>query len=256
MPIDWAGVDHVTKVDPAKAMPDRPEAIRATDLVLVGGSDDVTAANTLTAVDRLREVAPDLPVLQEPYDGSQVTRETVEAVDAVAVAAIFNGDREHFHGKHLDFFADLARAPREVTGAGVPLIGGLVEAKGHEAVDAITEKLVPEGYVIQNPDSAAARQTNAETPLDADGVAGAALATETFYDFPVFYVEYSGTYGGPADVAAAAEQLEETTLLYGGGIDDAAKAAEILDAGADAIVVGDVFHDDVDRFLQTIPDRR
>jgi len=254
--IDWRDVDHVTKVDPAKPLPDRLEAVSETDLVLVGGSDDVTAENTLAAVEAIRASAPELPVLQEPYDGSQVTRETVAAVDALAVAAIFNGDAESFVGKHVEFFSELAGAPDEATGASLPIVGQLVRSRGREAVAAITEALVPEGYVIQNPDSAAAARTGATEPLDRDAVAGAALAAEAYYGFPVFYVEYSGTYGGPGDVAAAAAQLEDTTLLYGGGIDGREKATEILSAGADAIVVGDVFHDDVDRFLETVPDGR
>ena len=72
-----------------------------------------------------------------------------------------------------------------------------------------------------------------------------------FYDFPVFYVEYSGTVGRPTAIIAASTYLEDTILLYGGGIDFAEKASAILAAGADAIVVGNCFHDDRDKFGQT-----
>lgn len=87
-------------------------------------------------------------------------------------------------------------------------------------------------------------------------IAGAVLATESFYGFPIFYIEYSGTYGGPRDVTAAVKYLNETVLLYGGGIKRRARTEEILNAGADAVVVGDCFHEDPQQYLQTIPDTR
>lgn len=254
MSVDWTGVEHVTKVDPAKPLPDRTGAICDSDLVFVGGSDDVTAQNTLATIEQLRDVAPALPICQEPYDADHVNRDIVEAVDGIAVAAIFNGDPDHFVGKHLDFFTELVTAPEQITGAGLPVVGDLVQSRGRDVVETITDALVPEAYVIQNPNSAAAEQTGADEPLSTDGVAGAALATEEYFSLPVFYVEYSGTYGGPEDVAAAAEQLSETTLLYGGGIDSQEKTEEILDAGADAVVVGDIFHADIDQYRQTIPE--
>jgi len=46
---------------------------------------------------------------------------------------------------------------------------------------------------------------------------------------------------------------EVLILLYGGGIQRAAQTEEILNAGADAVVVGDIFHEDPERFLDTIP---
>ena len=253
MDVDWRGIDHVTKVDPAKSLPADPSILAGTDLVMVGGSDGVTDANTLEAVDAIREAAPDVPIFQEPYDDAQVTLETVDAIDAMAIPAVYNGDSDHFVGKHLGMYTELATQPASILGAGLPLVGSVIESKGRAAVAEITEKIVPEGYVIQNLDSAAAVTAGVSEVFSTDQVAGAALATETFYDFPIFYVEYSGTYGGPEDVAAAADQLEETVLLYGGGIDTREKAREILEAGADAIVVGDCYHDDPDRFVETIP---
>lgn len=72
-----------------------------------------------------------------------------------------------------------------------------------------------------------------------------------FYDFPLFYIEYSGQFGETADVHAAATALDETRLLYGGGIDSAQKATQVLDAGTDAVVVGDCFHEDSKAYLKT-----
>ncbi|WP_247730560.1 heptaprenylglyceryl phosphate synthase [Halovivax limisalsi] len=254
MHLDWSGIDHVTKVDPEKPMPADPASLlAATDLVMVGGSDGVTESNTLETIEAVRDAAPDVPIFQEPYDAAQVTKATVDAVDVLSVPAVYNGDLDHFVGKHLSMFGELANKPSSLLGTSLPVVGNVIESKGEAVVAELAEKIVGEGYVIQHVDSEAARTAGVSTPFSTADVAGAALATEAFYDFPIFYVEYSGTYGGPEDVAAAANQLEETVLLYGGGIDSREKADEILEAGADAIVVGDCFHDDREKFRETIP---
>ena len=253
MQIDWDDVTHVTKVDPAKSLPADLGVLEGTDLVLVGGSDDVTEANTLEAIEALRSQFPEKPVLQEPYSSAHVSRETIERADAIAVPAVYNGDRAHFVGKHVDLFTEVGRKPDDLLGASVPLVGNLLKSKGREVVAELASKLVGEGYVVQHLESAAADVSGVGERYTPEQVAGAALATEAFYGFPIFYVEYSGTYGGPEDVEAAARYLEETTLLYGGGIDSREKAEEILAAGADAVVVGDCFHDDPETFRETIP---
>ena len=253
MDIDWSGISHVTKIDPAKRLPSDLEVLEGTDLVVVGGSDGVTEGNVIETVDRLVAHGPDVPILQEPYSSDHVTKATIDRIDYLAIPAVYNGDFDHFVGKHLGMYTELASKPRELLGSSLPVVGNLLTAKGVDAVETISTKLVGEGYVVQHLDSAAAETAGVTRRFTADEVAGAALATETFYGFPIFYVEYSGTYGGPADVEAARTYLEDTVLLYGGGIDDGEKTAEILDAGADAVVVGDIFHDDVDRYRQTIP---
>ncbi|ARS89383.1 heptaprenylglyceryl phosphate synthase [Natrarchaeobaculum aegyptiacum] len=253
MDIDWDAVTHVTKVDPAKPLPSDLGVLEGTDLIVVGGSDDVTEANVLETIDAVRSLEAAVPILQEPYSSAHVSRETIERADAVAVPAVYNGDREHFVGKHLELFTEVGRKPDALLGAGVPLVGDVVTSRAEGLVTDLASKLVGEGYVVQHLESAAADRARVEERFTPDQVAGAALATESFYGFPIFYVEYSGTYGGPEDVEAAARYLEETTLLYGGGIDSAEKAEAILAAGADAIVVGDCFHDDPDAFCETIP---
>ncbi|AEH38639.1 heptaprenylglyceryl phosphate synthase [Halopiger xanaduensis] len=255
MDIEWDNTTHATKIDPAKPLPSDLEPLTGTDLVIVGGSDGVTAENTLETIEAIDASFPDLPIFQEPYRSDHVSTETIDAVDYLSIAAVYNGDREHFVGKHVDLFAEVGQKPDELLGSSVPLIGDLVASKGIDAVANLTEKVIGEGYVIQHLSSAAANRAGVEAAYSPEQVAGAALATESLYGFPIFYVEYSGTYGGPEDVQAAARYLEDTALFYGGGIDSAAKADEILAAGADAIVVGDCFHDDPETFRETIPNR-
>lgn len=253
MTIDWDGVSHVTKVDPAESLPAELGVLGETDLVLVGGSDGVTVENSLETIERIREAHPSLPIFQEPYSSTHVSSATIEAADALSIPAVYNGDRENFVAKHVDFFTNVGHKPDELLGTGLPLVGDLIASRGRESIAAIAEQILGEGYVIQNLDSKAAAESNVQTEFTPEQVAGAALATESFYGFPIFYIEYSGTYGGPEDVEAAAPYLEETTLLYGGGISRQEQTQEILKAGADAVVVGDCFHDDPERFRDTIP---
>jgi phosphoglycerol geranylgeranyltransferase len=72
------------------------------------------------------------------------------------------------------------------------------------------------------------------------------MAAETHLESEVVYLEYSGTFGGDE----AVDMLDEITdgvswsrVWYGGGLDNRENAQAVLDAGADAVIVGNVFHD-------------
>lgn len=252
MSLDWNAITHITKIDPAKDLPRDLEILEHTDLVIVGGSDGVTQENSLDVISKICSHYPELPIFQEPYSSSHVSSKTIDAVDKLSIPAVFNGDHDNFVAKHVDFFTEIGSKPEEMTGSGLPIVGDLIASRGREAIAEIFEKILGEGYVVQNLDSKAAGVSGVETTFAPNQVAGAALATETFYGFPIFYIEYSGRYGGPEDVTAAAKYLEETVLLYGGGIESQEQTEEILEAGANAIVVGDCFHDDPEKYLETL----
>lgn len=254
MTLNWKEITHVTKIDPTKNLAPNIEYLEQTDLVIVGGSDGVTTANTIEVLQRVQAHAPEMIVVQEPYSSTHVSSETIDAVDYLAVPAVYNGNRTHFIDKHIDIFTEIASKPHELFGSALPIIGDTIRRKGRGAVGEIANKIIGEGYVIQNLDCTAAAISGVESVCTPKQIAGVALATEVFYRFPIFYVEYSGTYGGPEDVATAAAYLTDTVLLYGGGIKTRQQTNEILAAGADAIVVGDCFHDDSNHYLQTIPE--
>jgi phosphoglycerol geranylgeranyltransferase len=253
MSLDWDRISHITQVDPAKPLPDDLSVLAETDLIVVGGSDGVTEANSFEMLKKVRSQYPDIPLFQEPYHSSQISPETVATADYLAAPAVYNGDQANFVTKHVDFFAEISTTSDAAVGSGLPALGDLVASGGHDAIAKISRKILGEGYVIQNLDSKAARASGVEVTFTPKQIAGAALATESFYGFPIFYIEYSGTYGGPKDVEAAAKYLNETVLLYGGGIKRRVQTEEILEAGADAVVVGDCFHDDPQQYLQTMP---
>ena len=94
-----------------------------------------------------------------------------------------------------------------------------------------------------NPDSSVAEYTDADCDLEASDVGAYAEVAEQMFGQEIIYVEYSGTYGDPEMVAAAAEAVEEAAVFYGGGIGDYDAAYEMGSRG-DTIVVGDLVHDE------------
>ncbi len=74
---------------------------------------------------------------------------------------------------------------------------------------------------------------------------------EKMFHLPIFYMEYSGSYGNPSFVKAAKSQLNETVLFYGGGIETVEQAEE-MGRYADVIVVGNVIYKDLSAALHTI----
>lgn len=258
---DWDNIQHITKIDPEKGLERSDlEYLEGTDAVMVGGSDGVTAENTAEVIEILDEV--DIPVILEPYSGDHVTGGNGEAgnffsTDYTAVASVWNGNEENFKGKHEDFFGyELPQVKQELNEAvesmvGDGITGGAVKYITGRGLD---NKLLREAYIVQHPESAVAELTEATEPVDSTRVGRIAGAIENFFDnFDIVYIEYSGTYGNPEDVEAAAEMLDDATLLYGGGINSQAQTQEMLEAGADAIVVGDSFHDNPEDYQDTQP---
>ncbi len=74
---------------------------------------------------------------------------------------------------------------------------------------------------------------------------------KTFFKLPVFYIEYSGTYGDISVVSAVKQELKNTRLFYGGGVTSAKQAAEMAKY-ADTVVVGNIIYDDLKAALATV----
>jgi phosphoglycerol geranylgeranyltransferase len=104
-----------------------------------------------------------------------------------------------------------------------------------------------EAYIIMNLDSAAAREANVteDNLLTPQQARERALAARHHLDSEVIYLEYSGTFGGDEAVEILSEiddAVSWSRIWYGGGLDNRENVAAVRDAGADAVVVGDVFH--------------
>lgn len=215
---------HAFKLDPNKDISEKDlEKVceSGTDAVIIGGTDGVTLDNTLQLMSRVRRYA--VPCCLEVSDPDAIA----PAYDLYLIPAVLNSQNTTW-----------------ITGA------------HHKAVRAYGEwmnwnEIVMEGYCILNPDCKAAQLAEAETGLDDDDVLAYASMAEHMFKFPVFYLEYSGTYGDPKLVEKVKTVLEDTVLFYGGGIRTAAQAAEMARA-ADVVVVGNVVYEDIHEAVKTV----
>lgn len=214
---------HVFKLDPDKDISDDDlEKIceSGTDAVIVGGTDQVTLENVLDLLSRIRRFT--VPCVLEISNMESIT----PGFDFYFIPSVLNSrDRKWISGLH------------------------------HEAIkeygDVMNwDEIKMEGYCILNQEAKAFQYTAAELPEKEDVIAYARMAEKMFH-FPIFYIEYSGTYGDPELVQAVKNELKDTLLVYGGGIQSAKQAKE-MSRYADIIVVGNAIYEDIQGALQTV----
>ncbi|WKA52903.1 heptaprenylglyceryl phosphate synthase [Planococcus liqunii] len=222
--VDFQTWRHVFKLDPAKAISDEQlERIceSGTDAILIGGSDNVTLDNVLDLMARVRRYT--VPVVLE-----------VSAIEAVTPG--------------FDFYF----IPTVLNSDNPLWVKGLHHEAIREYGDIMDwEELIPEGYCILNPDCKAAELTQAKTDITIDDVVAYARMAEHFFRLPIFYMEYSGTYGNAGWVRDVRRVLDNTRLFYGGGIDSPEKAKE-MSAIADTIVVGNLIYENIENAMATV----
>ncbi len=113
------------------------------------------------------------------------------------------------------------------------------------------EQIVPEGYVILNGESQAAKLTGAQTGLSPQDAEAYARLADRLFRMPIVYMEYSGAFGDMQTVRKARSVLTGARLFYGGGIDSLDKAKLAAEA-ADTIVVGNAVYDRLEQALETV----
>ncbi len=222
--MDYRNWRHVFKIDPAKEISD--EALEkvcesGTDVILVGGTDDVTIDNVIEILLRVRRFS--VPV----------------ALEISNVEAILGGFDYYFIPSVLN--------SRDTK---------WVKDLHHEAIKEygdvlVWDELVAEGYCVLNPDCKVAQATDAKTDLSKEDVIAYARLAENYFKLPIFYIEYSGAYGDKEIIASVKEVLNETRLFYGGGITGPEQAAEMARL-ADTVVVGNIIYDDLKQALKTV----
>lgn len=251
VPKEWV---HITKVDPEpeKQLPLLyPLYLQHTSAISVGGSRDVNSANTEQTFDLLEPVAT--PIFHEPSAVRHVTEKTREKAEFLAIPEVLNGDSSSLVGtlgEGIEYLRDemlSAQLDEE--------LGWLPRSIKNRLADLIAtwllEQAVFEAYIIQNQESAAAREANVteEDLLAPPEAAQRALAAEKHLESSVIYLEYSGTYGGAEAteiLSAIDENISWPRIWYGGGVSSRQQAVAVLEAGADTVVVGDVFHEIAD----------
>lgn len=215
---------HVFKLDPDKEITDEQlEKIceSGTDAVLVGGSDNVTEDNVLNLLSRIRRYL--VPCVLEVSTQDAI----IPGFDLYFIPTVLNSQNTKW-----------------------------ITELHHEAVkeygDIMNwEEILMEGYCILNEDCKAAQLTEANTALQVEDVKAYARMAEHMFKLPIFYLEYSGTYGSPHIVKEVKKCLEKTKLFYGGGIRTVDQAEEMAQC-ADVVVVGNVIYEDLDAALKTV----
>jgi phosphoglycerol geranylgeranyltransferase len=215
MVTSWANWEHVTKIDPDKALHDGDTyagiADSGTDAIIVGGTTNVTESSVHSILDAL--ASTEIPIFVEPtYRPSSQTA----SLSGYLLPIVLNSDD-----------------PLWITGA------------HHEWIHASDLEWVsvhPEAYIVLNPASTVATYTRADCDLETDDVVAYADLAEQILGQQIVYLEYSGTLGDPAVVAATRDALSSAQLFYGGGIHDYDSAYEMASV-ADTVVVGNVLHE-------------
>lgn len=225
MPIHWKDWVHVTKLDPDKQLsPEDIELVASsgTDALMLSGTLNVTCENLLALK---KEVARyGLPLVVEPAGPEAVI---YDGIDLLFVASVMNTtDVTWLVGKHRAWVAT-------------------------QTID--WGKVVPEAYIVLNPNSSVGKVTKSLCNLTPAEVAAYATVADRYFRFPIIYIEYSGTYGDPAVVKAASEAIETSILYYGGGINSPEKAAE-MSRYADTIVVGNAVYEQGGKTLKATVD--
>lgn len=215
---------HVFKLDPNRELSDENlERIceSGTDAIIVGGTDGVTLEKVLDLMARIRRYT--VPCVLEVSNIESIT----PGFDLYFIPSVLNSsDSGWMIGLH------------------------------HQAVKEYGEvmnwdEILVQGYCIMNDECKAAKLTKANTNLKREDVKAYAMIAEEMFHMPIFYLEYSGTYGDPQVVASAKKSLKSTTLFYGGGIRTLKQASEMA-AFADVIVVGNSIYENFEEALETI----
>jgi putative glycerol-1-phosphate prenyltransferase len=220
---DWKNWRHVVKLDPDKAADEymiEQVVASGTDAIIVGGTQNIS-----------REKVLRLYKLLKPYPLPKILE--VSSVDAISFG---------FDGYLIPIVLN-AGHPQWLIGAhkeAVKLIGELMD----------WQVLLPEGYIILNPDCAAAELTKAINPLSREDVLAYARCGENFFSLPIIYIEYSGKFGNPELVSYIKNRLNNARVFYGGGIDNAQKA-KMMGKVADTIVVGNMVYTEA---IKNLPD--
>jgi phosphoglycerol geranylgeranyltransferase len=223
--MEWESWRHITKLDPDRQITQKQvdEVLNSgTDAVMVSGTQNITAEKVLCLLEMVS--GRGIPVVLEPASEEAV----VSGFDYLFVPSVINSpDSDWIIGKHAHW---------------VKRYGKNID----------WSKVVPEAYIVLNPDSAVGRVSRANCDISVELAAAYAGCADHFFHFPIVYIEYSGMYGNPALVENVRASIDGATLFYGGGIDSAEKARE-MSVYSDAIIVGNaVYEKGIDALKSTI----
>lgn len=214
---------HVFKLDPAKEISDdhlHKLCESGTDAIIVGGTDNITEDSVLELLYRIRQYV--VPCVLE-----------VSSLDAICPGFDYYFIPTVLNSTDKKWTIDIHHEA----------------LKMYQAIINWDEVLV-EGYCILNEEAKAYKKAVCKMPQQEDVIAYAVMAEKMFH-LPIFYLEYSGTYGDVQLVKRVKSALNETLLVYGGGIETEEQAKEMA-MYADMIVVGNSIYTNFKEAIQTV----
>lgn len=215
---------HAFKLDPQKTISDSNlETVcqSGTDGIIVGGTDGMTFDNTVELLGRIRRY--EVPCVQEVSNREAI----VPGFDGYLIPIVLNAQDVHW----------IVGAQQDA----VKQFGHMIRWKD----------VLAEGYLVLHAQSKVAKLTESHTKLSEEDVSAYAEVADRLMHLPLFYVEYSGSYGDVNMVRAAKKGLKQARLIYGGGIRTEQQAREMA-AIADTIVVGNCVYDNLAAALDTV----
>lgn len=214
---------HIFKLDPAKEISDEnleKLAESDTDLILVGGTDNITEDNVLNALSRVRRFSK--PVALEVTNKEAV----MPGFDHYFIPSVFNTSNIKWqHGLMLEALEEYSHL-----------------------IDYEDISMLP--YIILNEDCKAFKKSEGK-PVTATELPHYIDMIDKLYKAEYLYIEYSGMYGNPEMMDIVRRHADNTQVIYGGGITSKEQARE-MSQFADTIVVGNIIHEDVKKALRTI----
>ncbi len=214
---------HVFKLDPAKEISDDHLAQlcdSGTDAIIIGGTDNITIDNVLELLYRVRRYV--IPCVLEVSELEAIT----PGFDFYFIPMVLNSTDKKWM---MDIHHEAIKQHKELMD---------------------WDEVKMEAYCIMNPEAKAYQKTSCTLPTTEDVMAYAFMA-EHIFKLPIFYLEYSGTFGDAELVQQVSSELNNTQLFYGGGISNETEAKEMA-AYADVIIVGNSIYTDFSSALQTV----
>lgn len=213
----WKWWRLAAKLDPDKVLP--PAALEVLgeggiDAVIVGGTQGINFSNTEKLVRAVRGSGYTGPLVQEISAEDAV----VPGVDAHFIPVVLNaGDVRWITGAHIN---------------AIRRYGSAIQ----------WNKVLTEGYLVCNGDSAVGRLTGAGEVGAVEAAAYTVLAEEV-YRLPLLYIEYSGRFGDLDLVRAVSGARKKIHLVYGGGI-KTSRQLQLVAPLVDTVVIGNIFYED------------
>lgn len=221
----WRKWRLVAKLDPDKKLPNKSLEIikhRNIDAVIVGGTQGITFNNTWTLAELIRQSGYSGTLVQEISSMKAI----IPMVDGYLIPLVLNATDKKWL---VDYHFEAIKRFREF-------------------ID--WDKVLSEGYLVCNQDSAVGRLTEAKQVSADDAVAYTILAQELLR-LPILYIEYSGTFGDIDLIKNVSRVNKSMHLFYGGGIKNPAQLEQVAPL-VDTVVVGNIFYEDPDSALAAV----